>query len=202
LGVDEKCCGDFARRVGDEGLFQKLARENIETLKRFDFDFILTHCPHCFNTLANEYPGFGADFEVVHHTSLILRLIEQEAISLHPAEGRVIFHDPCYLGRHNRIYEPPRRILGQIFSELHEFPQARQAAFCCGAGGGHMWKQEEMGEKISLMRMDEALALRPSHLATACPFCLLMFQEAKQMSPGSDELLIKDLAQIVERQLA
>ena len=201
LGADEKCCGDFARRVGDEGLYQKLARENIETLQRFDFDFILTHCPHCFNTLANEYPDFGGDFEVVHHASLINRLIEQKAISLHSCEGKVIFHDPCYLGRHNGVYEPPREVLGGIFGDLREFPRAREAAFCCGAGGGHMWKQEEAGEKISLLRMEEALAQRPDQLATACPFCLLMFQEARQMSRGGDELQVLDLAQIVERQL-
>ncbi len=200
LGAGEKCCGDLARRVGDEGLYQKLARENIETLERHDFDFILTHCPHCYNTLANEYPDLGGRFPVKHHASLIHNLVAEGAIQLHPDDKRVIYHDPCYLGRHNQIYDPPRQVLTQIFSQTMEFPRSREAGFCCGAGGGHMWKEQEAGEMISLLRLQEAMAQKPSHLITACPFCLLMTQEANQLG-GDSELIVRDLAQIVERQL-
>lgn len=201
LGPEEKCCGDFARRVGDEGLYQKLARENIAALERHDFGFILTHCPHCYNTLANEYPELGGRFKVVHHGTLIRDLVAKQAIALHSGAKQAIYHDPCYLGRHNRVFEAPRAVLRKVFGQLGEFPRAREAGFCCGAGGGHMWKEQEAGEMISLLRIREALAQEPEHLITACPFCLLMLKEAHQLS-GGGEMIIQDLAQAVEWQLA
>jgi Fe-S oxidoreductase len=203
LGVREKCCGDFVRRLGDEGLFQKLAIENIRTLQEFDFDFILTHCPHGFNTIKNEYPQFGGNFKVVHHTQLILDLLKEGKIRLQEsAQGtkeKVIYHDPCYLGRYNSIYQEPRQILRKIFGEIIEFPRNRNKSFCCGAGGGNVWKEEEAGDKISVERLEEAVRANPQILATACPFCFLMFQEAIQIKGNGDGIKLGDIAEIVER---
>jgi Fe-S oxidoreductase len=203
LGAKEKCCGDFVRRLGDEGLFQKLASENIRMLRGFDFDFILTHCPHCFNTMKNEYPQFGGDLKVVHHTQLILDLLKEGKIQLQESRKesreKVIYHDPCYLGRYNSIYQEPRQTLRKIFGEIIEFPRNRDKSFCCGAGGGNIWKEQEAGYKISVERMEEAMRAAPQILVTACPFCLLMFQEAIQIKGNGDESNLRDVAEIVER---
>jgi Fe-S oxidoreductase len=202
LGVKEKCCGDFVRRLGDEGLFQELAIDNIRTLREFDFDFILTHCPHCFNTIKNEYPQFGGNFKVVHHTQLILDLLREGKIQLQdsPPESRekVIYHDPCYLGRYNDIYQEPRQILSKVF-DVVEFPRNRSKSFCCGGGGGNAWKEQEIGEKVSVARLEEAAESAPQTLATACPFCFLMFQEAMQIKGNGDDIKLRDIAEIVER---
>lgn len=203
LGVKEKCCGDFVRRLGDEGLFQKLAIENIRTLQEFDFDFILTHCPHCFNTIKNEYPEFGGNFEVVHHTQLIHDLLKEGKIRLQESwqesREKVIYHDPCYLGRYNSIYQEPRQTLRKVFGEIVEFPRNRNKSFCCGAGGGNIWKEEEAGDKTSIERLEEAMRADPQILATACPFCFLMFQEAIQIKGNGNGIKLGDIAEIVER---
>jgi Fe-S oxidoreductase len=203
LGVKEKCCGDFVRRIGDEGLFQKLAVENIRTLREFNFDFVLTHCPHCFNTIKNEYPEFGGDFKVVHHTQLILDLLKEGKIRLQESRQesreKVIYHDPCYLGRYNNIFKEPRQILSNVFSEIVEFPRNRQKSFCCGGGGGNTWKEQEAGDKINVERLEEAMRVDPQILATACPFCFLMFQEALQVKGNGDGIQLRDIAEIVER---
>jgi len=203
LGVKEKCCGDFIRRLGDEGLFQKLAMENIRTLQQYNFDFILTHCPHGYNTLKNEYPQFGGNFKVVHHTQLILDLLKKGKIHLQESRQesreKVIYHDPCYLGRYNGIYQEPRQILRKIFGGIVEFPRNRNESFCCGAGGGSVWKEEEAGDKISIERLEEAMRANPQILATACPFCFLMFQEAIQIKGNGDGIRLGDIAEIVER---
>jgi Fe-S oxidoreductase len=203
LGVREKCCGDFVRRLGDEGLFQKLATENIRTLQEFDFDFILTHCPHGYNTIKNEYPQFGGNFEVVHHTQLIHDLLKEGKIRLQESgqesREKVIFHDPCYLGRYNGIYREPRQILRKVTGKIIEFPRHRNNSFCCGGGGGNAWKEQEAGDKISVARLEEAMRADPQILATACPFCFLMFQEAIQIKGNGDGINLRDIAEIVER---
>lgn len=203
LGIKEKCCGDFVRRLGDEGLFQKLARENIGILREFNFNYILTHCPHCFNTINNEYPQFGGNFRLIHHTQLILDLMKKGKIRLQksPRDSRekVIFHDPCYLGRVNSIYQEPRLILRKIFGGIMEFPRNRRKSFCCGAGGGNIWKEQEVGSKTSVQRLEEAIRSNPQILATACPFCFLMFQEAIQIKGNGDRIGLKDIAEIVEK---
>jgi Fe-S oxidoreductase len=205
LGAREKCCGDFVRRLGDEGLFQELATENIRTLREFNFDFILTHCPHCFNTIKNEYPQFGGNFKVVHHSQLILDLLEEGKIRLQESRQdsreRVIYHDPCYLGRYNNIFKEPRQILGKVFSEIVEFPRNRRKSFCCGAGGGNVWQEQETGHKISVERLEEAMRTDPQALATACPFCFLMFQEAIQIKGDAEGIKLRDIAEIVEKYL-
>jgi Fe-S oxidoreductase len=203
LGVREKCCGDFVRRLGDEGLFQKLAMENISTLEELSFDYIVTHCPHCFNTLNNEYPQFGGNFRVVHHTRLMLDLLNEGKIRLQESQRdsgeKVIFHDPCYLGRANGIYQEPRLILRKFFGKIMEFPRNRKKSFCCGAGGGNIWKEQEAGSKTSVQRLEEAIRVDPQILATACPFCFLMFQEAIQIKGKGDAMSLRDIAEIVEK---
>lgn len=203
LGVREKCCGDFVRRLGDEGLFQKLAIENIKTLREFDFDFILTHCPHGYNTIKNEYPQFGGNFKVVHHTQLILDLLKEGKIHLQESRQesreKVIYHDPCYLGRYNGIYQEPRQTLRKVFGGIVEFPRNRNESFCCGAGGGNVWKEAEAGDKTSVKRLEEAMRAETQIVATACPFCFLMFQEAIQIKGNGDGIRLGDIAEIVER---
>jgi Fe-S oxidoreductase len=199
LGKNEKCCGDFVRRIGDEGLFQKLVGENVKELNKFDFGFILTHCPHCFNTLKNEYPDFGGNFKVIHHTQLILDLLKHKKVHLHQSGEKIIYHDPCYLGRLNGIYNEPRQILKEVFGKILEFPRNHNKSFCCGAGGGHMWKEEETGSLISSARTEEGLESNPQMIATACPYCLLMFEEAIQIKGRQDDIKVRDIAQLVER---
>lgn len=198
LGTREKCCGDFARRIGDEGLFQMLALENIETINRFRFDAILTHCPHCYNTLKNEYPSFGANFEVFHHTEFILSLINNRMIKLDKMKPNIVYHDPCYLGRYNGIYNEPRRILSLISQHTPELPRSFGKSFCCGAGGGHMWKDAETGKRMSNERVEEIIASGAKIVAAACPFCLLMFEEALQVKGLGEEIRVKDIAELVE----
>jgi len=205
LGTREKCCGDFVRRLGDEGLFQGLAIDNIKMLHNYNFDFILTHCPHCFNTIKNEYPQFGGDFKVVHHTQLIIDLLNKGKIRLQESSQKsyekVIYHDPCYLARYNNIHKEPRQVLGKIFDEVVEFPRNRNNSFCCGGGGGNAWKEQEAGDKMSVARLEEAMRASPQVLATACPFCFLMFQEAIQIKGNGDGINLRDIAEIVERYL-
>ena len=180
LGTSERCCGDAARRMGDEGRFQILARENIRELKKYDFNAILTHCPHCLNALGRDYKAMGAAYKVVHHTTLLHELIQSNTLRLHPAKGRIIYHDPCYLGRYNQIYQPPRQVLNAMFPDVSEFGRNQSRSYCCGAGGGHMWKTSEEGRRISVSRVNQALAAAPDFIASACPHCLLMLDEAVQ----------------------
>jgi len=201
LGVKEKCCGDFVRRIGDEGLFQRLAAENISELQRLDFDFILTHCPHCFNSLKNEYQDFGGNFKVYHHTQLIFGLLREKKIEVRPSKDKMLYFDPCYLGRYNEIYEEPRAILQKISGKHLEFPRSRSTSSCCGGGGGHMWKEQEDGSRINVARAREAIAANPQFVATACPFCLLMFDEALHIEEKENPVKVQDIAQIVERVL-
>ncbi|MBL7204124.1 MAG: (Fe-S)-binding protein [Desulfobacteraceae bacterium] len=201
LGVREHCCGDFVRRLGDEGLFQKLARENIETIKGTNFDILLTHCPHGYNTLKNEYPQFGADFRVIHHTEFIFNLLSKGEIQVDKAVEEIIYHDPCYLGRHNNVYHPPREVLNRLSGKLVEFPLCHNKSFCCGAGGGHMWKHEEPRTRINDKRMEQAIETGVKTVATSCPFCLAMLEDALLMKGLVAEMKIRDIAELVQEGL-
>ena len=199
LGDREKCCGEPARRLGEEGLFQKLARDNIASLNSISARKILTHCPHCYNVLKNEYPQLGGDFEVVHHSEVISDLIESGKIVPKRAwDQKLTFHDPCYLGRHNGIYEAPRRVLQAIPSaQLVELEQSRERSFCCGGGGGQMWIEMNAGKRINYLRFEQAEGLGPDVVATGCPYCKTMLDVAATYRGMSNTVKVRDIAEIV-----
>jgi len=201
LGEAETCCGDPARRVGYEFQFQMMAEQNIETFKSHNIKEIVTSCPHCYNTLKNEYPQYGGDFKVVHYTQFIGNLIAQGKLKLaNGLNAKLTYHDPCYLGRYNGVYQEPRQILQSIpQANLVEMARTRDKAFCCGGGGGHMWIEEQSGTtKINQMRLDDALKTGAEQVVTACPYCLQMFEEGIEHKNIKDSLKAKDLAEIVE----
>jgi len=180
LGHEESCCGHFARRLGDEYLFQCQAKQNIETLQRYHVKKIVTACPHCYHTLKYEYPQFGAEFEVVHHTELILQLIDEGRLEFSGELNKVVaYQDPCYLGRYHHIYEAPRKILAAIPGvKVVEMSPCRSHSLCCGAGGGRMWMEEEPNQRVNRLRIKDAVATQADIVVTACPFCLQMFEDA------------------------
>ena len=180
LGHEESCCGHFARRIGDEYLFQCQAQANIETLKRHNVKKIITACPHCYHTLKYEYPQFGGEFEVVHHTEFILQLIEEGKLKFNTAINKTVaYQDPCYLGRYHSIYEAPRKILAAIPGvKVVEMESCRGSSLCCGAGGGRMWIEEEPEQRVNRLRAKDAIATGADMVITACPFCLQMFKDA------------------------
>ncbi|MCX6013394.1 MAG: (Fe-S)-binding protein, partial [Chloroflexi bacterium] len=198
LGEEESCCGDMARRVGNEYLYQMQAMKNIETLKKYKFSKILTTCPHCFNTLKYEYPQFSGNFEVVHHSQYILGLINDGKLKLAtPLDKTVTYHDPCYLGRYSNIYQEPRTLISSIpGAKLVEIgDRKKRNSFCCGGGGGRSW-MEEPNPKISHMRMDDAIKTKADYLAIACPLCAIMFEDAVK-AKGAENLKVQDIAEIV-----
>jgi Fe-S oxidoreductase len=202
LGPAERCTGDSARRSGNEYLFNELALENVETLNRRSPRRIVTSCPHCLHTLKNEYPDFGGNYHVIHHTELVQELLEQGRITL--SDGRsasaVTFHDPCYLGRMNEIYEAARGSLKSAGVEPVEMVRSRSKSFCCGAGGAQMWKEEEPGDRrVSVERIREAQATGASSLAVACPFCMIMLTDAAQAE--GEQIKVRDVVEIVAEQL-
>ena len=199
LGNEEKCTGEPARRVGHEYLFQTLAQGNIETLKRYRFQKIITACPHCFNTIRNEYPNFDGHFSVVHHTELLDELVRSGRLRVARAgEGRVTYHDPCYLGRYNDIYEPPRRVLRSVCrGELVEMHQCKSKGFCCGGGGGRVWMEENEGRRVNQIRVEHAMEVNPDVLASACPFCLTMFEDGVKGKGVADKIKTRDIAELV-----
>ena len=201
LGDAETCCGDPARRVGYEFQFQILAEENIELFKSHNIKEIITTCPHCYNTIKNEYPIYGGDFKVVHYTQLIADLINQGKLKLTNELNSILtYHDPCYLGRYNGVYVEPRRILQAIpKAKLEEMERSRNTTFCCGGGGGHMWIEEQPGTtKINHMRIEDVLKTGAETVVTACPYCLQMFEEGIEHKDVKDSLKARDLVELVE----
>ncbi len=203
LGIEEGCCGDPARRVGNEYLYQILAQTNIETFKRYNIKKILTSCPHCYNTLKVEYPQLGFSCDVVHHTEFLQESIRNGRLQFsHPLNKRMTYHDPCYLGRYSGIYEPPREVLKSIGSlALMEMKHSKIDSLCCGAGGGWMWMDEKLGKRINIHRLEDALTTNPEWIATACPFCVTMFNDAIKDKGMEEDLKIWDIAEVVEQAL-
>lgn len=198
LGAEESCCGDPARRLGDEYLFQTLCQKNIEILQGYKVNKILTSCPHCFNTLKNEYPQFGGNFEVIHHTQLISDLIREGKIKVGRSNGRMVtYHDSCYLGRYNDIYEAPRDILKAVATERVELPRSKSRSFCCGGGGGHMWMEEDPAQRISERRVQEIIEAKVALVSTACPYCLTMFEDALKAKGVEESIKAVDLSELV-----
>ena len=203
LGPRERCTGDPARRIGNEYLFQTLAEENVETLTGAGVTKVIANCPHCFNTLRNEYPDYGGTFEVIHHSELIARLVAEGR--LRPTgrvDATVAYHDPCYLGRHNDIYRDPRSALEAVPGvRTVEMPRHGERALCCGAGGARMWMEERIGKRINNERVDEALSLNPDIVSTACPFCLVMLTDSvngkKNDGSAKESVQVVDVAQLL-----
>lgn len=198
LGKEEHCCGDPIRRIGNEYLFQQIAKKNIELLKGLNFKKIVTYCPHCFHMLKNEYPPLGGHFEVIHYTELLRDLIVGGEIKITKGmERRVVYHDPCYLGRANDIYQGPREILKSIPGMiLLDTERSKRQTFCCGAGGGHMWMREIRGRKINEVRIEGLCKVKPEIIATSCPYCLVMFEDGLK-SLGVEGVRCLDLIEIL-----
>jgi Fe-S oxidoreductase len=204
LGSEEKCNGELARRFGEEGLFQKLAEDNIKVLRRHQVRQIVATCPHCFNTLKNEYPRFGADFTVSDHATFLDQLISSGKLrSPHAGpEKSITYHDPCYLGRHNDVYETPRSVLTRIPGlRVTEMERNREKSFCCGAGGANYWYEVPRVEKCETIRLREAQGTKADTLAVACPFCLAMFTEAARKANVAEQFQVADVAEILAEHL-
>ncbi len=199
LGTEEKCCGDSLRRLGNEYVFDTLARENIALFKKYGVKKIITYCPHCFSTLKNDYRQYGAEYEVIHHSRLIYSLLEQGRLKLKGgSDGQTVFHDSCYLGRYNNIYNEPRAIIKAASGSAPlEMKRCGEESFCCGAGGGRMWMEELIGKRIYLERTQEALRTNPSTIAVACPYCMTMFEDGVKDEKAQDRVKVKDIAEIV-----
>ena len=199
LGTEESCCGEPARRLGNEYLFQMQAGANIELLKNYNVRKIVTACPHCYNTLKNEYPQFGGNFEVIHHTEFINSLLGEGKLKITGSRNEVVtYHDPCYLGRYNDIFEPPREILNRIPGITPvEMERNLERSFCCGAGGGHMWLEERSGRRINEMRTEQVLDTGARTVAVACPFCLQMFGDGIKAKEAEEQLKVMDIAELL-----
>ena len=199
LGPRESCTGDPARRMGNEYLFQTLAEQNVETLNGAGVRTIVANCPHCFNTLANEYPQYGGSWRVVHHTQLLAELVDDGRLALtEEVRGLLTYHDPCYLGRHNQVYDPPRRVLDRVPGlETTEMHRHKERAFCCGAGGARMWMEERIGTRINEERTAEAIGTGADLLGVACPYCLVMLDDGAKARGSQVQVL--DVAQVLAR---
>ena len=201
LGAEESCTGDPAKRSGNEFLFQMQAMTNIEVLNAYEVNKIVTTCPHCFNTLKNEYPELGGNYEVIHHTQLLRDLLEEGRITI--AEGsfkgkRITYHDPCYLGRANNVYEAPRELIRKLDAELVEMKSCKSRGLCCGAGGAQMFKEPEKGNKdINIERTEQALETKPDIIAAGCPFCNTMLSDGVKNKEKEDSLPVMDLAEMI-----
>ena len=203
LGPRESCTGDPARRMGNEYLFQEMAKANIATLNDVGAKKIVASCPHCFNTMKNEYPGLGGDFELIHHAQLLSHLVANGKLVPGVAyEGTVTYHDPCYLGRHNRVFDEPRNVLDAIPGVTTvEMGRCREKGFCCGAGGARMWMEETIGKRVNMERTNEALNTGADIISTACPFCMIMLDDAVKANGRDEEVSVMDISQVVERSL-
>ncbi len=201
LGDEETCCGDPARRLGDEYLFQTMCQANIELLNNYGIAHILTLCPHCYNSFKNEYPQFGSTFIVEHHSTFILKLIERGALKLKAAAGTITFHDSCYLGRYNDIYREPREVVRKAGGKLVEMEKRLTDSFCCGGGGGHMWMEEDPDKRVNHRRVDQVLATGAETVAVACPYCLTMLEDGLKEKGAEETCAVADLAELVAANL-
>lgn len=202
LGAEESCTGDPAKRAGNEFSFMMQAIQNIELLKGYQIKKIVTGCPHCFNTLKNEYPELGGDFEVIHHTQLINQLIREGKLLLKDGGSftgkKITFHDPCYLGRANGVYEIPREVLKKLDAELYEMKRSKAKGLCCGAGGAQMFKEAERGNKeVNIERTEDALEVKPDVIATGCPFCNTMMTDGVKYFEKENQIEVKDIAELI-----
>lgn len=207
LGKEEACTGDPARRAGNEFLFQMMAYQNIQVLNNYGIKKIVTACPHCFNTLKNEYPELGGHYDVIHHTTFLQQLIDEGKIKLKEGGSfkgkRITYHDSCYLGRSNNIYEAPRKVLEVLDAELVEMKRCRSNGLCCGAGGAQMFKEDEPGNKrINIERADESLELKPNIIASACPFCNTMITDGVKNREKENEVQVLDIAELIAASMA
>jgi Fe-S oxidoreductase len=199
LGEKENCCGESIRKTGDEELFKRLARENIKTFIDKGVRKILVSSPHCYHTFKNEYPEFMVEFEVMHITQYLFQLIREGRLELsNEYEKRITYHDPCYLGRHNGIYDEPREILNKVPGlELREMPDSREDSLCCGGGGGRVWMETEKGERFSDLRIEQAMGVGAEVLVTACPYCITMFEDSRLTMDVAEKMEIKDITEII-----
>lgn len=201
LGTEESCTGDPAKRAGNEFLFQMQAMANIEVLNMYEVKKIVTACPHCFNTLKNEYPQLGGNYEVMHHTQFIISLISEGRLSIEGGEfkgKRITFHDPCYLGRGNGEYEAPRELIRQLDADLVEMKSCKSRGLCCGAGGAQMFKEPEKGDKdINIESTEQALETQPEVIATGCPFCNTMMTDGVKNKDKEAEIKVFDIGELI-----
>ncbi|MBV6484781.1 MAG: (Fe-S)-binding protein [Flavobacteriales bacterium] len=203
LGTEESCTGDPAKRAGNEFLFQMQAMGNIQILNAYEIKKIVTTCPHCFNTLKNEYPGLGGNYEVIHHSQLLQQLIDEGKLTIQGGAfkgKKITFHDPCYLGRANDVYEAPRDLIEKLDAELVEMKRCKSNGLCCGAGGAQMFKEAEKGNKeINIERTEEALEIKPDIIATGCPFCMTMMTDGVKLKNKENETKVFDLAELIAK---
>ncbi|MGY6561247.1 MAG: (Fe-S)-binding protein [Luteibaculaceae bacterium] len=202
LGTEESCTGDPAKRAGNEFLFQMQAMMNIQVLNGYEVKKIVTGCPHCFNTLKNEYPELGGNYEVIHHTQLVQQLINEGKLTIKEGGAfkgkKITFHDPCYLGRANNVYEAPREMLAKLDAELVEMRRCKTKGLCCGAGGAQMFKEAEKGNKeVNIERTEEALEVKPDFIATGCPFCNTMMTDGIKNKEKEDSVKVMDVAELI-----
>lgn len=201
LGTEESCTGDPAKRAGNEFLFQMQAVTNIEVLNGYEIKKVVTACPHCFNTIKNEYPALGGNYEVMHHTTFLKSLLEEGRLTVQGGKfkgKRITFHDPCYLGRGNNIYEAPRDLLRKLEVELVEMKKCKQNALCCGAGGGQMFKDAEPGNKeVNIERTEQAMEVKPEIIAAGCPFCSTMMTDGVKGKDQEGKIEVMDVAEMI-----
>ncbi len=201
LGTEESCTGDPAKRAGNEFLFQMQAMTNIQILNGYEVKTIVTACPHCFNTLKNEYPGLGGNYEVMHHTQFLSKLLEEGRLKVEGGKfkgKRITFHDPCYLGRANNEYEAPRKLLRKLEVELVEMKRCKSRGLCCGAGGAQMFKESEKGDKeVNIERTEEAVGVTPDVIATGCPFCNTMMSDGIKTKEKEGDIAVMDVAEMI-----
>ncbi len=203
LGKEELCNGETARRLGNEYLFQTMAQSLIEVLEKYKVKKILTNCPHCFNTLKNEYPQFGAHYEVIHAADFVEKLIGARKIALEKESAqKVTYHDSCYYGRYNDIYDAPREVIGKIpGTQLQEMTQRRHTSMCCGAGGGWMWMEEPRDKRVNYIRVQQALETQPDVIAVSCPYCMIMMEDGLKAKGMDESVKAMDVMELVEKAL-
>ena len=201
LGAEESCTGDPAKRAGNEFLFQMQAVTNIEVLNAYDVKTIVTACPHCFNTIKNEYPSLGGNYKVVHHTQFLKNILDDGRLTIEGGKfkgKRITFHDPCYLGRANNIYEAPRDLIRKLDAELLEMKSCKSRGLCCGAGGAQMFKEPEKGDKdVNVKRTEQALETKPQIIAAGCPFCNTMMTDGVKAKDRESDVAVMDIAELI-----